>query len=62
MTSVSISDMQSFVENLDSDIKISSNVGNVIELGDADLGDDLGLSLLSNRPSNRPKCFGHGEN
>ena len=54
MTSVSISDMQSFVENLDSDIKISSNVGNVIELGDADLGDDLGLSLLSNRPSNRP--------
>jgi hypothetical protein len=41
--------MQSFAENLDgSDIKISSNIGNVIELHEEDLGDDLGIGLLSN--------------
>lgn len=52
---VSISDMQSFVENLDDDIQISSNIGNVIELGGEDLGDDLGAGLLSNsRVSARP--------
>jgi hypothetical protein len=53
---VTISDMQSFVENLgSSDIQISSNIGNVIELGSEDLGDDLGASLLtSNRISARP--------
>jgi hypothetical protein len=55
---VTISDMQSFVENMgSSDIQISSNIGNVIELGGEDLGDDLGLGLLSNnrinaRPAN----------
>ena len=57
MSSISISDMQSFAENLDggSDIKISSNIGNVIELGAEDLGDDLGIGLLSNnRATGRP--------
>ena len=45
-SSVTISDMQNFVENLgSSDIQISSNIGNVIELGAEDLGDDLGASL-----------------
>lgn len=54
--SVTISDMQNFVENLgSSDIQISSNIGNVIELGGEDLGDDLGASLLTNnRVSSRP--------
>jgi hypothetical protein len=57
---VTISDMQNFVENLgSSDIQISSNIGNVIELGAEDLGDDLGASLLtssriSTRPANQP--------
>ncbi len=48
--------MQNFVENLgSSDIQISSNIGNVIELGGEDLGDDLGASLLtSSRISSRP--------
>ena len=60
MSSISIADMQSFAENMDggSDIKISSNVGNVIELGDDDLGDNFGADLLSNTrvsaPSSRP--------
>jgi hypothetical protein len=55
-SSVTISDMQNFVENLgSSDIQISSNIGNVIELGTEDLGDDLGASLLtSSRISARP--------
>jgi len=48
-SSVSISDMHNFVESMGSDLQISSNVGNVIELSGEDLGDDLGLSLLSNR-------------
>lgn len=54
--SVTISDMQNFVENLgSSDIQISSNIGNVIELGGEDLGDDLGASLLtSSRMNSRP--------
>ena len=53
---VSISDMQNFVENMGgSDIQISSSIGNVIELGDEDLGNDFGASLLSNtRVSSRP--------
>jgi len=55
MTSISIADMQSFAENMDgSDIKISSNIGNVIELGEEDLGDDLGIGLLSNAHNSRP--------
>lgn len=55
-SSVTISDMQSFVENMgSSDIQMSSNIGNVIEIGGEDLGDDLGASLLtSNRISSRP--------
>ncbi len=54
--SVTISDMHNFVENLgSSDIQISSNIGNVIELGGEDLGDDLGASLLtSSRMNSRP--------
>ena len=55
-TSVTISDMHNFVENLgSSDVQISSNVGNVIELSGEDLGDDLGASLLtSSRVNSRP--------
>ena len=55
-SSVTISDMQNFVENMgSSDIQISSNIGNVIELGGEDLGDDLGASLLtSSRINARP--------
>ena len=54
---VSIADMQSFAENLGggSDIKISSNIGNVIELGGDDLGDNFGADLLtSSRVPQRP--------
>jgi len=48
--------MQNFVENMGgSDIQISSNIGNVIELGDEDLGNDFGASMLSNtRVTSRP--------
>ena len=55
-SSVTISDMHNFVENLgSSDVRISSNIGNVIELNGEDLGDDLGASLLtSSRVSSRP--------
>lgn len=53
MNGISIADMQSFAENMDGDIKISSNIGNVIEL-DEDLGDDLGIGLLSNNRTSRP--------
>lgn len=50
---VSISDMHNFVENLDdTTFKMSSNIGNVIELDGENLGDDLGVGLLSN--SKRP--------
>jgi len=48
-STVTISDMQNFVANLDEpDIHMSSSIGNVIELGGEDLGDDLGVGLLSN--------------
>ena len=55
-SSVTISDMHNFVESMgSSDIQISSNIGNVIELGGEDLGDDLGASLLtSSRINTRP--------
>ena len=55
-SSVTISDMHHFVSGMDDpDIKISSNVGNVIELGGEDLGDDFGAGLLTNhRISSRP--------
>ena len=54
--SVTISDMHNFVESMgSSDIQISSNIGNIIELNAEDLGDDLGASLLtSSRINNRP--------
>ena len=53
MSGVSISDMHNFVENLDDNtFKMSSNVGNIIELDGENLGDDLGVGLLSN--SKRP--------
>jgi hypothetical protein len=53
--SVTISDMQNFVETMgSSDIQISSNIGNVIELGAEDLGDDFGASLLTNSRVSRP--------
>jgi hypothetical protein len=55
--SVTIHDMQTFIEDMGSvpDIKISNNIGNVIDLGgsDDDLADDLGASLLSNGALNR---------
>jgi hypothetical protein len=56
MSGISISDMQSFAENMDGgDIKISSNIGNVIELGGDDLGDNFGADLLTNsRVPSRP--------
>jgi hypothetical protein len=48
-SSVTISDMQNFVENMgSSDVPISSSIGNVIELGGEELGDDFGASLISN--------------
>lgn len=55
MSSVSISDMHNFVENMgSSDIQISSSIGNVIELGDEDLGDNFGADLLTNSRVSRP--------
>jgi len=58
MSSVSISDMHSFVESMDSpELRLSNDVGNVIELGDQDLGDNLGADLLSSIPS-RPATSG----
>ena len=61
-SSVTISDMQHFVSGIDEpDIQISSNIGNVIELGGEDLGDDFGAGLLSNhRVGARPAPQGHG--
>jgi hypothetical protein len=55
--------MQSFVENMgSSDIQISSNIGNVIELGDEDLGNDFGASMLSNtRVTSRPANQGSSQ-
>ena len=49
-SSVTISDMHNFVSGGSEgpDIQMSSNIGNVIELGGEDLGDDFGAALLSN--------------
>jgi hypothetical protein len=50
-TGVTISDMQNFVESMGgSDMEMSSNIGNVIELGD-----DFGASMLSNTRVSRPE-------
>uniref|UniRef100_A0A6C0IG41 Uncharacterized protein n=1 Tax=viral metagenome TaxID=1070528 RepID=A0A6C0IG41_9ZZZZ len=56
MSGVSISDMHNFVETMgSSDMQMSSTIGNVVELGSEDLGNDFGASLLSNtRVSARP--------
>jgi hypothetical protein len=52
---VAISDMQDFIGNLDDPISMSSNIGNIIELGGDDLGDNFGADLLSNtRINSRP--------
>ena len=59
MSSVTISDMQNFVENMTPDIKISSNVGNIIEIGGEDLGDDLGASLLTNITNRQSRPVSH---
>jgi len=63
-SSVTISDMQNFLGGVDEpDIGISSNIGNVIELGGEDLGDDFGASLISNhRISSRPAQGGSSSN
>jgi Family of unknown function (DUF5767) len=55
--------MQNFVENMGgSDIQISSNIGSVIELGDEDLGNDFGASMLSNtRVTSRPATQGSSQ-
>jgi hypothetical protein len=51
--SVSISDMHDFIGG--SDQRLSSGIGNIIELGDEDLGANLGADLLSNtRVAPRP--------
>ena len=60
---ITINEMQSFAESLvEPDIKLSSDVGNVIELGGDDLGDDLGFNLLANTKvaPNRPSGSGGG--
>jgi len=47
---ITINDMQSFAESL-VEPRMSSNIGNVIELGGeggGSLGDDLGFGLLTN--------------
>jgi hypothetical protein len=51
MSGVSIHDMQSFAESMnDTDVRVSSDIGNVIDLesGGGGLGDDLGFGLLTN--------------
>ena len=50
MSGVSIHDMQSFAESMnDTDVRVSSDIGNVIDLGSGGgLGDDLGFGLLTN--------------
>lgn len=58
-SSITISDMQNFLGGSDEpDIQISSNIGNVIELGGEDLGDDFGASMLSNHRVSRPASGG----
>jgi hypothetical protein len=45
--------MHNFVENMDSGISLSRDVGNVIDIGNIeDLGNDLGAGLLSNTRTN----------
>ena len=62
MASVSVSDMHNFVENMDSGISLSRDVGNVIDIGNIEeLGNDLGAGLLSNaRTSPKTPSFSMG--
>ena len=48
MNSVSIRDMQNYVETMGSNNQSDNDFGNIIELGAEDLGNDFGASLLSN--------------
>ena len=53
---VAVSDMHSFVENMDSGISLSRDIGNVIDIGNIEeLGNDLGAGLLSNARQSSPK-------
>jgi hypothetical protein len=63
MDSIAISDMHSFVENMDSGITLSKSTDNVIDIGNIEeLGNDLGAGLLSNiRPSPKTSSFSFGE-
>jgi hypothetical protein len=50
--------MHSFVENMDSGISLSRDIGNVIDIGNIeDLGNDLGAGLLSNTRSSPASRF-----
>ena len=62
MDSIAISDMHSFVENMDSGITLSKSTDNVIDIGNIEeLGNDLGAGLLSNmRPSPKTTSFSMG--
>lgn len=65
MAAVSINDMQMFAESMSAqpDIQISSDIGNVIELGGGDDIDDLGMNLIANsRVSARPAGQSSGGN
>uniref|UniRef100_A0A6C0DFF0 Uncharacterized protein n=1 Tax=viral metagenome TaxID=1070528 RepID=A0A6C0DFF0_9ZZZZ len=59
---VSIHDMQSFAESLtEPDVRMSSDLGNVIDLGPVgDLGDDLGFGLLTNAKVTRSSSSNSG--
>ena len=49
MSGVTIHEMQSFAESMaDPEIRLTTDVGNIIELGCEELGDDLGFNLLAN--------------
>ena len=72
MSSVSISDMQSFAENSIGgsvpfiDAKLSSDVGNIISLGGDDQGNDIRLSFMANtnimKSSEKLGSSGQGQN
>lgn len=61
-SSVTISDMHNFVSggSVGPDIQISPSIGNVIELGSEDLGDDFGAGLLSNHRVSASKSSSGG--
>ena len=52
MSGVTIHEMQSFAESMaDTEIRLATDIGNVIDLGGEELGDDLGFNLLTNSRS-----------